>query len=299
MTWSMRMAPACRSTVRSMSRYGLYAGARQGVGAPRRLRPVLPLLVVHVRRRTDRGAAGEHVAERPHVGALRVHADGEVVHDARAPCRRRARRAGPSASCSSATHCSHRWNSTRSASSVAERRRRAPTTGRAPRRATALTSAYFSASAHQSANVSSPAPSCSTNASNAACRAADRGRREDDLERGALGGPGGVAVDRAGVVVGGQHRLGRPLDQRAVRRRQVARLADVLDADVERVHEPAGGRQVRRRRQRDGRLGGVQRVDEQEVGAELAPGEPADLGEVRQVADAPRRAATAPSRAGP
>ena len=55
--------------------------ARQGVGTPRRLRPVLPLLVVHVRRRADPRATGEHVTERPDVGALRVHPDGQVVHD--------------------------------------------------------------------------------------------------------------------------------------------------------------------------------------------------------------------------
>ena len=67
-------------------------------------------------------------------------------------------------------------------------------------------------------------------------------------------------------------------------------LAHVLDPDVDRVHEPARGWQVRRRGHRHGRLSRVQRVDEQEVGAELAAGQPADLREVRQVPDAPRGA---------
>ena len=136
MTWSMRMAPACRSTVRSMSRYGLYAARGQGVGAPRRLRPVLPLLVVHVRRRTDRRAPGEHVAERPHVRALRVHADGEVVHDAQrhAAVERGALGVRPAARRppTAATGGTRRARRARRAA-----RPPAPTTGRAPRRATA------------------------------------------------------------------------------------------------------------------------------------------------------------------
>ena len=54
----------------------------EGVRAPRRLAPVLPHLVVHVRRGADADAGSEHVLQRPGVRALGVDPDGEVVHDA-------------------------------------------------------------------------------------------------------------------------------------------------------------------------------------------------------------------------
>ncbi len=116
------------------------------------------------------------------------------------------------------------------------------------------------------------------------------GRGEHDLERRLLGLPRGVAVDGAGVGVEVAHRVERPLDERAVGRGQVPRLADVLDPDVQRVDEAAARREVGRGRHRGAGLGGVQRVDEDEVRAGLVRGEPGQVRQVGQVADAPGRA---------
>ena len=52
------------------------------VGSPGRLRPVLAELVELVRGRARGDAEREHILQRPCVGAVRVHPDGEVVHDA-------------------------------------------------------------------------------------------------------------------------------------------------------------------------------------------------------------------------
>src|SRR3712207_7522507 len=52
------------------------------------------------------------------------------------------------------------------------------------------------------------------------------------LERGLLGVPDGVAVERIPGVVEAPHRLRLPLDQRPVGRGHVAHLTDVLDPQV-------------------------------------------------------------------
>ncbi len=54
----------------------------QPVRPPRRLRPVLAELIELVRRRTRGHAQRQHILQRPRVGAVRMHADGQVVHDA-------------------------------------------------------------------------------------------------------------------------------------------------------------------------------------------------------------------------
>ena len=60
---------------------GGVAGGVQPVGAPGRQPPVLALLAERVRRGTGVHAHREDVLQGPAVGALRVAADGEVVHD--------------------------------------------------------------------------------------------------------------------------------------------------------------------------------------------------------------------------
>jgi len=112
-------------------------------------------------------------------------------------------------------------------------------------------------------------------------------RREDHLEGGLLGLPDGVAVDRAGVTVGGPDLFRGPLDQGALLGGQVGDLADVLGPDVDGVEEPPSGGQIGRRRQRRHDLRGVQRVDEQEVGAQVTR-ERGEFAQVGQVAEAPR-----------
>ena len=67
-------------------------------------------------------------------------------------------------------------------------------------------------------------------------------------------------------------------------------LGDPLDAEVDRVEEPARAGQVRRGLQRRQRLGGVQRVDQDEVGTQLAGRPDGQVGEVGEVAEAPAAA---------
>ena len=102
----------------------------------------------------------------------------------------------------------------------------------------------------------------------------------------------------ASVGVEGARVVGVPLQQLALGRRDVADLGDVLDPDVDRVDEPPGRRQVGRGLHRRHRLGGVQRVDQDEVRAEVARRPAGQLAEVGQVADAPGAAASARSTAG-
>ena len=56
----------------------------EGIGRPRRLRPVLSQLVVHVRRAADRHARGEHILQCPGIGTFEPHSDREIVDDPRA-----------------------------------------------------------------------------------------------------------------------------------------------------------------------------------------------------------------------
>ncbi len=68
---------------------------------------------------------------------------------------------------------------------------------------------------------------------------------------------------------------------------EVDRLGDRLDADVERAEEAPRRRQVGRSLHRWGRLGGVQRVDQDPVGAR-STADCGQVGQVLDVADAPR-----------
>ena len=86
-TWSTRIPPECRSTVDTSRRNGSYAVSASSVRPPRRLVPVLAVLVVRVRRRTDRDALGEAVLQRPGVGPDPADPDREIGHQRRAPSR--------------------------------------------------------------------------------------------------------------------------------------------------------------------------------------------------------------------
>ncbi len=106
------------------------------------------------------------------------------------------------------------------------------------------------------------------------------------LQRGALDLPRRVAIDECGrgrVSLAGATRLAQPatvLD--------VGELGDRLDPQVERVDEAPGRRQVRRRfHRRDGGRG-VQRVHQDESGAMARRRPHRQVGEVGQIADAPR-----------
>ena len=110
---------------------------------------------------------------------------------------------------------------------------------------------------------------------------------EDEPQGLLLGGPRGVAVDPVDRVQ--RARLGSQGRHPAVRRvLEPGQLGHVLDPQVERVDEAPGGRQVRRGLHRRDRLGGVQRVDQHEVGVVRGRGPGREVGEVAEVADAPR-----------
>ena len=61
---------------------GLIAGLRQPFGVPRRLRPVLTVLVVVVWRCPHRCARRQHIRQGFGIGAEGVHTHGQVGHDA-------------------------------------------------------------------------------------------------------------------------------------------------------------------------------------------------------------------------
>ena len=282
-----------------MSRNGAYAGLGQPVRPPRRLAPVLPVLVVRVRRRADRDAAGEDVLQRPGVGAVRVHADRQVVHDAERHAGPEPGLPGPTASCSSSTHCSQQWKSTSSACVAGTR----ATAGEAGCRSSAGQSAKSgpcsSHSAHQVAKSSSPCPPGAGRPSKASSRPAVRGTAKMSSQRLPLRVPGAVAVDRGRRVELGQHLA--PLGAATAARwssSQLGVLRDPLHPQVERVCEAPGGGQVRRRLHRRHRLGRVQRVDQHEVGAVLGRRPDGQVLQVGQVADAPGLCATGRCRAG-
>ena len=147
------------------------------------------------------------------------------------------------ASCSSASHCSHLWKSTRSASrrarvDDADDGSRAPSATADPAasrraRTTARTSPDRRPPARRSA--STPPAARPTGAPRTRPRGPpawpSRRRRGRSGPASRSGPPGSAAHSTSARSADGQ----------------VARLAHVLDADVDRVHEPAGRRQVRRR----------------------------------------------------
>ena len=140
------------------------------------------------------------------------------------------------------------------------------------------------------AKSTSPSPSREQNASNRAWRARERGCVKTVSSADFLAAPDRVAVERLPALVEAAHRLGLPLHQGAVGGGHVPDLADVLDAQVDRVHEAARGRQVRRRLHRRHRLGRVQRVDQHEAGPVRPRAPVGQLRQVGQVAQTPREA---------
>ena len=109
---------------------------------------------------------------------------------------------------------------------------------------------------------------------------------EHQLKGGQFRPVAGVPVQQPGGVVGRVLLPGQPLHLGPAGRVQVAVFGDLLHPEVQRVEEAPGRGQVGRVLDRWPRLGGVQRVDQQEAGA-LLPGHRGEVGEVGEVADAP------------
>ena len=188
------------------------------------------------------------------------------------------------ASCSSSSHCSQPWKATRSACSAAK----AATAGESGSCSSVGQSANrgpcSSASTAQVAKSVSPRPSRRPVRREGRLPARGARHREDDLQRLALGLPGQVPVDRGGP---GQPDLELdpvPVDLAALLVVEQRVLRDPLQPEVDRVGEAAAGGQVGRGLHRRPRLGRVQRVDQDEVGA-VGAGRPD--GQVLQVGEVP------------
>ena len=250
---------------------------------PRRLRPVLPLLVVHVRRRAHFRLGGQHVAQHPGVRSERVHADCQVVDDAQG-------HAGPLGAGLSRLELLVE-DPLQPAVEVD------PVAQPLPQGVCRLV----------------PRPQFAPQGGVHGAALPQRAPQREILETAPVLGPEGrepgVAVGTArdgihqlqglelarvcrvarhlGPVVIASGRLGPDeRDVPASRGGEVDRLGDGLDAQVERVEEAPGRRQIGRGLHRRGRLGRVQRVDEDPVG----PGGGADrrqVGQILDVADSP------------
>ena len=259
-------------------------GLRQVGGAPRRLGPVLAELVVHVRRGADLDARGEGVRVAPHVGPVGVDADGQVVHDPQAHAR------GPGLGLRTAQLLVDDPLQPRvevdalgqGAGLVGDEGARGVPEGVGPVLELAV---LLGQGAPQGVPLQVRAL-LGAEALEVPLAGPGATGREDDLEGLALGLPDGVAVNGIRTEVGRRDLLEGPLDQGAAGPGQAGDLPDRLGADVDRVDEAPGHRQVGRRRHAAGGLRGVQRVDQEEVGA-LVPQEAHQLGEVVGVADPP------------
>jgi len=192
---------------------GGVAQAREGVGTPRRLRPVLALLVEPVRRRADRHALGKHVRHGPDVGSVRVHAHREVVHDADPHT------GSPRRSLGALELLVH--DPLQPAVEVHALGEFGAQPGHERGGAVLgllgpfLTRVVLGEGAPQREVLEPLALVGSEPVERAPAGPAAR-RREDHLEGGLLGLPDGVAVDRAGVAVGGPDLFRGPLDQGAL-----------------------------------------------------------------------------------
>ena len=113
-------------------------------------------------------------------------------------------------------------------------------------------------------------------------------RLADQFEGLALRLPHRVAVQQVVRTAQVAQRVAQLRDPGPSGGRHRREFGDRLDAEVQRVHEATGHRQVRRRLDRRHGRARVQRVDEDETGAQLAARPGDQLREVGQVADAPR-----------
>ena len=185
---------------------------------------------------------------RPRAGARRPRGRGRC----RATSRRSARPAGPRpAAARGATAASGGSRRRRRAARGTSRRRRS--SGPAARLGHSdQGSPYSSARAHHVAYVVSPSPSRSQNSTNERSRRPVSPTLEDQPQRLLLGRPRGVPVDPVHVVErpGPRGERQHPAVGRVVEPRE---LGHVLDAQVERVDEAPGRRQVGRRL--DGAIG--------------------------------------------
>ncbi len=260
------------------------AGGGQPPRVPGRLRPVLPALVELVRRRAHRQAADQQVLVRPGVRPAGVGADRKVADDPGVHARgqRRPLRGGQlliSEPLQPGVELGIRAGGRGRAARITVRARPVAPVGPVPLGERAPGGPVLELAALALAEpLVLAAPGL-----------AER-HPVDDFQRRPLGRPDRVPVDERRGGVAGQERGGERLDPRPLRGVQPAVLGDVLDPQVERADVAPGHRQVRGVADRRQRLGGVQRVDQYEAGAQVAGAPGGQVGQVAQIAVTPRLA---------
>ena len=262
------------------------AGLGERIGAPRRLRPVLAHLVVHVGRRTDAHAAGEDIVQCPRVGALRVHADREVVHD---PDRHAGLASGGLhgrellVELPLHPHVELDQRCVLGAEPRDARRLRSRHIG-GPRIGRTAEHIAHRAPDREVAQAGALAAAESLELGITLRGAADA---EHHLERATLRLPDRIAIEQRRRCIALAHREGEPVDAIARLGGQQTVLRNVLDAQIDGIREPPGDGKVRGRGHRRRWRRRMERIDEHEPGAELAAAPARQLRAVAEVAQAP------------
>ena len=238
----------------------------QSVGPPRGLRPVLSVLVVHVRRRAHGHPLGKGSGQGPHVGSHSVDSDGEIVEDAE-------------------LHSGFDGVALGLAQLRVDDPLKPSVKVDPSRQIAALTGRLGSVGMGEllrkdlavllperapEREVLEPFSLGGAEALKSALARLGPAEGVDDLQRLKLGRPGGVAVDRLVFRRGFLDLLACKLHERAAGPRHVADLVDVLGADVYRIEEASGDGKVRRGSHVPRRLGRMKRVDKDEVAPEVA-----------------------------
>ena len=263
---------------------GHEGGIRERIGQPRRLRPVLAELVVHIGRAADGDSGCKHILQPPRIGAVAGDADGEVVDDPRThadihgrllrllhllvqdPLHPQVTLDAIGVLC--APHCDFL------------RRGMAQALGPlTPHGAVLLRQSAPGGEVDQARALALDIGVVSRLAP---------GRERDaahDVEGGRLGDPDRITVEQ-GVAQPAQ-RLAQASHRLAVGTAEVGVLRDLLDPQVDGVGESSRRRQIGRRGHGHDRGRGVQWVDQQEVGTEVVPRPCCEIRQIREVTDPP------------
>ena len=268
---------------------GLVAELGEPVGPPRRLAPVLAELVVVVRRGADLDALRVDVLQPPRVGAARVHPHGEVVHDTEA--HPGALGLGLRLLELLVEHPLQPALEVHPVHVVAREGLHdgtvvAAVVGRPLADVVAVVLGKHVPGGEVGERVALPRPV--RRVVELPPGAPRRGVH--DPQGGPLRRPARVAVDRVLRSEPGRQLADQLVDRDPLVLGQRGVLGDPLDAEVERVEEPARAGQVRRGLDRGQRLGGVQRVDQDEVGAQLTGRPDGQVSQIGQVAEPPAAA---------
>ena len=257
----------------------------QALRVPGRLRPVLALLVVLVGGGADGRAAREHVLQRPGVRADLLDADGEVVHDPDPhPGLARGGLGGGHLLVQPPLHADVELD---------------PLGELCPcllqdRLVEMLQHGLPGRAAHRlrdrgpQGEVLEPLPLPRPVGVQQRGPARRQRHREQLLERLELRRQHGIALEPVPARVAVRDRAAQQLDLLPGDLGEGAVLGHLLDAQVQRGGEAPGDREIGGGLHGRGRIGGVQRVHQQEVRAVADAGDRGEVAHVGEIADAPR-----------